>query len=53
MNSIKLLACLILAAAATGCATVELSAEGNGNGGSYEENDIMKQLARDSQGGDS
>ena len=49
MNSIKLLACILLAAVATGCATVELSTEGNGGG--YEANDIMKTLARDSEAG--
>jgi hypothetical protein len=53
MNSIKLLACALLAAVATGCATVELSTEGNGNGAAYEANDIMQQLAKDSEGGDS
>ena len=53
MNSIKLLACALLAIVATGCATVELSAEGNGNGASYEANDILQQLAKDSEGGDS
>jgi len=53
MNSIKLLACALLAAVATGCATVELSTEGNGNGAGYEANDIMQQLAKDSEGGDS
>ena len=53
MKSIKLLACVILAAVATGCATVELSTEGNGNGGYHDPNDIMQKLAHDSQGGDS
>ena len=53
MKSIKILACAVLAAIATGCATVELSTEGNGNGGHYDANDIMQQLAKDSQGGDS
>ena len=53
MKPIKMLACVVLATVATGCATVELSAEGGGNGGSYEPNDILLQLAKDSQGGDS
>ena len=53
MKSIKMLACAILAAVATGCASVELSSEGNGNGAGYDANDIMQQLAKDSQGGDS
>ena len=49
MNSIKLLACLILAAVATGCATVELSTEGDGNGASYSPSSIEHQMAKDSE----
>lgn len=52
MKSIQLLACAVLAAIATGCATVELSTNGNG-GAWHDANDIMQQLAKDSQGGDS
>jgi len=48
MNSIKLLACIILAAVATGCATVELSTEGN-DGGSYNPSGIEQQMAKDSE----
>lgn len=51
MKLSKILAALFAAAIVTGCASVELNADG-GNGASYGDNDIMQQLARDSQGGD-
>ena len=47
MNSIKLLACLILAAVATGCATVELSTDGGSD--SYSPSGIEQQMAKDSE----
>ena len=49
MNSIKMLACIILAAVATGCATVELSTDGNGGGASYNATDIEQSMAKDSE----
>ncbi len=50
MKSIKILACLLLATVATGCATVELSTNG-GNGGWHDANDVMQQMAKDSEAG--
>jgi hypothetical protein len=49
MKSIKLLACVILAAVSTGCATVELSTEGISEGGSYSASGIEQQMAKDSE----
>ena len=49
MKSIKLLACVILAAVATGCATVELSTEGGDFGASYTPSGIEAQMAKDSE----
>ena len=52
MKPIVMLASLLCAAVVTGCASVSL----NGNGGGHPEweaNDILTQMAKDSQGGDS
>jgi hypothetical protein len=52
MKAFITIALLSLAAATTGCASFDVLTSTNGNGG-YEQPDIMKQLAADSQGGDS
>lgn len=50
MKSIVTLASLLIAAALTGCGTLDVATNGDGGFAGNQQPDIMQQLAADSQG---
>ena len=49
-KGIKVIAAVILAAAATGCASVSLDNDGTGNGASRNPDSVIAQMENDSRG---
>jgi hypothetical protein len=50
-QGIKVIAAVILAAAATGCASVSFDNDGTGNGASHDQRDpVLAQMENDSRG---